>query len=229
MYLCHYILLINEGWIMKAFDKIIEIVDRLNAPDGCPWDIKQTFKTLRPYIIEEAHEVLEAIDEESAVMLQEELGDLFYMVIFYCKVAEREKSFTTDSMIQSVMEKLIRRHPHVFSDIKVEGEDEVVSNWERIKRIEKSDRNSVLDGIPKTLDIIFRAYKVITIMRRQSFDLPYAKTRKLYEEEEIGEKLLNLIHDSEMLGIDPEAALRKTLTKYEKAFRTWEAESNLSK
>lgn len=214
---------------MKEFDEIIEIVDRLNAPDGCPWDIKQTFETLRPYIIEEAHEILEAIDEKSAVMLEEELGDLFYIIIFYCKVAEREKAFTTESMIQCVMEKLIRRHPHIFADTKVQSADEVMINWEKIKKEEKSDRKSALDGIPKTLGILFRAHKVMTKMRRQSFDLPYEKTRKSHEEEEIGEKLLALIYDSEVLGIDPEAALHKTLTKHEKAFRVWESESNLSK
>ncbi|MCK4934462.1 MAG: MazG family protein [Simkaniaceae bacterium] len=205
---------------MKEFDQLMEVAIKLNGEGGCPWDIKQTFESLRPYVIEEAHEILEAIDEKSIEGLEEELGDLFYIVIFFCMVAKRQKDFTVASMITKVVEKMIRRHPHVFGDTKVENMEEIMENWDTIKNSEKKERKSALDGIPKTLEGLFRAQKIIGVMRRKKFELPYEV--KQQNEEEMGEKLLSLVHDAEAQGIDLEAALRKTLGKHEKAFCEWE-------
>src|SRR3989339_1148864 len=119
---------------MKQFDELWDVATRLNSSEGCPWDLKQTFISLQPYVLEEAHEVVEAVDRGMDKEIVEELGDLLYTVLFYAKVAEKEGRFSIEEILKTVKEKLIRRHPHVFENLKVETEEEVVRNWEKIKK-----------------------------------------------------------------------------------------------
>lgn len=198
---------------MNEFKELLEVADRLNGPDGCPWDVKQTFESLARYVLEEAHEVVDAVYNSDDEHILEELGDLFYTVIFYGKVAERQGRFTTDQVIEQLKNKLIRRHPHVFGDIKLEHDDDVVIHWERIKKEEKQKRptKNLFDDIPKDLPILMRASKVIKRLRKHHPEfLPQEIT------ENVGERFLQLVVEAQEAGIDPESALRETLAKYEK-------------
>lgn len=141
---------------MDAFDRLVEIGDRLHGPDGCPWDKEQTFESLRPHVLEEAHELLEAVDEDSTEGMVEELGDVLFQIIFYGRLGEKSGRFTLRDVIERVSEKLIRRHPHVFGEIEVKDADEVIHHWERVKAEEKKERKHSLEGIPKALNA-FRA------------------------------------------------------------------------
>ncbi len=128
---------------MKDFNEVLEILDRLMGPQGCPWDRKQTFETLRESVVEEAHEVVEAVDEGDDQHLCEELGDLLFNVVFYCKIAEKDGKFTTVDMLNGLRDKLIRRHPHVFGDAVIENEAELLVQWNRIKEEERVRKTSI--------------------------------------------------------------------------------------
>lgn len=128
---------------MKDFSEILEILDRLMGPQGCPWDRKQTFETLRESVVEEAQEVVEAVDEGDDAHLCEELGDLLFNVVFYCKIAEKNGKFTTVDMLNTLRDKLIRRHPHVFGDAVIENEEELLIQWNRIKEEERARKTSI--------------------------------------------------------------------------------------
>ncbi len=203
---------------MKKFDELIEVANKLNAEGGCPWDLKQNFKSLRPYLLEEAHEIIEAIEEEDDNHIKEELGDLFYTIIFYAKIAEKENRFTMEEIIEVVKEKLIRRHPHVFGDIKVTKIDEVIYHWERIKKIEKNHRTSVLDGIPKSLNALARAQKMWKRMKKAGSHF-IRKNTEIKSEEDLGEALFELVDKAHDMGINAENALLSTLYVKEKEFR----------
>ena len=136
---------------VEAFERLLEISDTLLGPKGCPWDREQTLVSMRESILEEACEVIEAIDEGSDVDLIEELGDLLYNVLFFCQLAQKENRFSTDAPISRLNEKLLARHPHVFGDRKLDDVEGVISQYEKIKKEEKSHRESVMDGIPKGL------------------------------------------------------------------------------
>ncbi len=206
---------------MDAFNELLEISDILYSPQGCPWDNKQNFTSLQSHLIEESHELVEAVDEDDDQKIIEELGDLFYILIFYCKVAGREKRFVLEDVLKTVKEKLIRRHPHIFADVRVKDAEEVSKNWERIKKEEKnhSERKSVLDGIPKTLSLLMKAQKVVKRMQRADFPLHL-------DSQEIGDQFLALIQKAEAQEIDAEGALRRALQKRETDFRAAEKKSS---
>ncbi len=196
---------------MKALDKLLDIARQLNGPDGCPWDLTQTFESLKHYVLEEAHEVIEAVDEGDDPLLIEELGDLFYVVIFYAMVAEKESRFTLDEIITHVSDKLVRRHPHVFGEEAALSADEVIHRWEEIKKEEKPQRKSAIDGIPKTLGLLMRAQKIFSKMHKANYSVEI-------EGDDMGAQILRLVLKSS----DAEDVVRKALTKHEKAFREWE-------
>lgn len=123
------------------FDELVEIMERLRGPDGCLWDKEQTHHTLKQYLIEEAHEVIEAIDKNDPTHLKEELGDLLLQVVFHAQIAAEEKKFTIDDVIEGIVDKLTRRHPHVFGDVKVTSSQEILERWKRIKMEEKKTKN----------------------------------------------------------------------------------------
>ncbi|MDN3508606.1 MAG: MazG family protein [Candidatus Neptunochlamydia sp.] len=198
---------------MKEFDRLIEITDALHGPNGCPWDKKQTFRSLRPHILEEVHELLDSIDEEDFKGMIEELGDILFQILFFAKLGEKREKFSLKEIITIVSEKLVRRHPHVFGDLKVETPEEVIYHWERVKKEEKKERKSALEGIPKTLTGLARAQKVISKLRREKIALPEKESSA---EISFGGQLLNLVIQAQGEDIDAESALRAALKRYEK-------------
>lgn len=214
---------------MKEFDALLEVADKLLGPGGCPWDHTQTFTSLQPYVLEEAHEVIEAVDHNDDQKIIEELGDLLYTVVFYAKLAEQQERFSMREILIAIKDKLIRRHPHIFSGLKVEAVDEIVQNWEKIKKQEKQGekRESALDGIPATLPTLVKAQKTIKKMIRAKAPLlaeliDQTDAAEPLTEAGAGEALIALLVRSEQEEIDVESALRRTLAGYAERFRAWE-------
>jgi tetrapyrrole methylase family protein / MazG family protein len=161
---------------MQSFDHLVELMAKLRAPDGCPWDRKQTHESLKPYLVEEAYEVLESIDADSPDRLRDELGDVLLQIIFHAQIAAEQDHFTIDDVIHSLFEKLVRRHPHVFGredQREAMTPEEVKHRWEKIKHQERTDKGetgSSLDGVPKTLPALLRAYQIQARASRVGFD-----------------------------------------------------------
>jgi tetrapyrrole methylase family protein / MazG family protein len=199
---------------MDSFDKLLSVADALFGPNGCLWDKKQTFDSLKKCFIEESYELIEAIDEGDNEKIISECADLFYAVIFISKIAEKDNKFNIDDIIKYEIEKLISRHPHVFGNEKVNSSEEVEENWEKIKSTEKhhKDRKSILDGIPKALPSMMYAQKVVQRLKRnnkQNFSI-----KKNFEnEEDLGKQLFELIVKAEMSDMDAELALKKFIDK----------------
>lgn len=205
---------------MNKFDQLLEIAAILNGPNGCLWDHKQTFTTLQQYLLEETHEVLEAVDSNDDHKIIEELGDLLYTIIFYAKVAQKQGRFTIEEIIDGVKEKLIRRHPHVFGDQKINTEEELEQNWEKIKKEEKGKeiRVHAFDGIPPSMPLLAKAQKVLKIMMKTSFPLFKDQVASKMSEEEISEQLLRLVFLCELNGFNAETITRRALTKKQDLF-----------
>ncbi len=194
---------------MDAFTKLLDVAARLLGPNGCPWDQEQTLRTLQPYLLEEAHELVDAIDSGDAQKMKEELGDFFYTAIFVAKLAEKGDLFSLKEALESITEKLIRRHPHIFGEVKVSGSEDVMRNWEEIKM--KEGRKSLFEGLPPTLPSLAMAQKIISRMRRKK--LTQKKETSLKCEEELAEKIWSLIEEGESAGFDAETALRRLCKK----------------
>lgn len=192
---------------MREFEKLLEVADRLLGPEGCPWDWEQTLFTLQPYLLEEAHELLEAIDLEDPTKMAEELGDVFYVLLFIAKVGEKEGKFKLKESLDVVAQKLIRRHPHVFDKTKISSTEDIVRNWETIKKQE--GKKHPLDGIPESLPSLAKAQKIIHKLKLH----PPKGECQIKNSEELGERLWALVQEADRLGIDAESALRKTCLK----------------
>ena len=223
------------------FDALVTVMARLRDPDGgCPWDLAQTPLTLRKYVIEEAYEVVEAIDGGSPSKLSEELGDLLLQVVFHAQLAREAAQFAIGDITRAIVEKLIRRHPHVFGTVSVSGEDEVLKNWEQIKRGEPGyeDRVGILDGIPPALPALMRALEVSKRVVKVGFEWPTVNEvlDKVEEEiaelraeiasgetaraaDELGDLLFTLVNVARHLKIDPEDALRRMTQRFAARFR----------
>ena len=222
------------------FEALAAVMARLRAPDGCPWDREQTPQTLRKYVIEEAYEVVEAIEGGNPAKLAEELGDLLLQVVFHAQLAREAGDFALADVIHSIVEKLIRRHPHVFGDTVVSGSDQVLQNWEQIKRGEPGyeDRTSILDGIPPALPALMRAGEVSKRVVKVGFEWPtVGEVLDKVEEEiaelraeiasgdtsraadELGDLLFTLVNVARHLEIDPEDALRRMTQRFAARFR----------
>jgi tetrapyrrole methylase family protein/MazG family protein/ATP diphosphatase len=202
---------------------------RLLGPDGCPWDREQTKETLRPYVIEEAFEVVDAIDHGSPSDLREELGDLLMQVVFLAELGRAEGSFQIDDVVAGIADKLERRHPHVFGDVKVADSAEVLRNWESIKAEEKKGRGT-LEGVPVSMPALLRAVRVGEKAARVGYDWTDAagaratideELRELDEagdderaEEELGDLLFAIASYARKRKLDPEAALRRALDRF---------------
>lgn len=217
-----------------SLEPVIDVMARLRSPEGCIWDIEQDHKSLRRYIVEEVYEVLEAIDLADPEKLCEELGDLLLQVVFHARIAEESGTFSMQNVIDSVTEKLIRRHPHVFGEITVRDAAEVVFNWEKIKQKEKGfSRESVLDGVPPALPSLMRAYKLQSKAAKVGFDWDeidsvWAKIAeemhevrealqindKNFVEDEVGDLLFAVVNLARFVGIEPETALNRTNKKF---------------
>jgi tetrapyrrole methylase family protein/MazG family protein len=238
----------------KRFDQVVQIMETLRGEGGCPWDRKQTRESLKPYLIEEAYEVLEMIEAQDDPKLKEELGDVLLQVLFHAQISRERNTFTIEDVLQTLAEKLIRRHPHVFGETTVDGAEEVVHRWEEIKRQEKADLSgdgeagSALDGVPKALPALLRAYQLQVRAARVGFDWPHDETgyaqvvgkvqeelREVDEaraaaaksatdeakrrlEDEIGDLLFALVNLARFVKVNPEEALRGAANRFAARF-----------
>lgn len=223
------------------FTELVEIMARLRGQNGCPWDRQQTHESLKPYLVEEAYEVLEAIDEEEPAKLCEELGDLTLQVVFHAQLAEEAGAFTIADVLAAICEKLKRRHPHVFGDVVAETAQEVLFNWEQIKQTERrrfQGKASLLDGVPRELPALLRAHRLQEKASRVGFDWSEAREvlQKVEEEmselraamdgqaperveAELGDLLFALVNLGRFLAVNPEEALRKTIARFIRRFQ----------
>lgn len=220
----------------KGFADLVAIMARLRGEDGCPWDRRQTKEDLKPYLIEETYEILEALDRGDDQGLHEELGDLLFHIIFMARIAEEEGAFDIDDVINGVAEKMRRRHPHVFGGPPVAGAHEVEANWARLKAAEKP-RGALLEGLPLHLPALMRAYRLTQRASQVGFDWKHKDQvwAKLEEElkefqealrenkkealrEELGDILFTLVNLARFIGVDPEDALRRVTNKFAARF-----------
>ncbi len=228
--------------IGASFPRLVSVMRRLLAKDGCPWDREQTPDSLKRYVIEEACEVIDAIEEKNPAHLREELGDLLLQVVFQAEIARLDGSFGPDDVVEAIVGKLVRRHPHVFAGLSVQDADEVLRNWEKQKTLEKKDRG-LLDGVPRALPALTRAQRIGEKVARVGFDWPdvagsrrkvteelgeldeaIAKGDRAATEDELGDVLFALVNLARHLpsegsaGVDAEAALRGTIDKFTRRF-----------
>ncbi len=225
----------------ENLDKLIETVRILRSPEGCEWDRAQTHKTLRPNMLEEAYEAVDAIDTGDMKHLKEELGDVLLQVLLHSQIADDEGVFNLDDVAKGLNEKLIHRHPHVFGDIKVNSTDEIIDNWDKLKKEEKPHRKSAMDGISKSQSALMSAQKISKRAVKKGFEWPDEKT--LYEciksefdefqdaikennpehaEEEMGDILFAVVNLARWNKIDAEQALLKANKKFMARFRKME-------
>lgn len=221
--------------------RLVGVMRRLLGEGGCPWDREQTFESLRKYTLEEAGEVVDAIDSGDRSAVREELGDLLLQVVFLSELARAEKAFAIDDVVTGIVDKLVHRHPHVFGDMDAKTADEVLANWESIKAKEKAGRG-VLAGVPRSLPALQRAQSIGDRVRRVGFDWADAKgsREKVHEEmgeldraieagdqaaieEEMGDVLFALVNLARHVKVDAEAALRGTIAKFNRRFDHVEA------
>ena len=230
---------------MSSFTELVGVMARLRGPDGCPWDREQTHATLKPYLLEEAYEALEAIDARNDDELCEELGDVLLQVVFHAQIAAEEGRFSIEEVGRAIVDKLVRRHPHVFANVAVDGADQVLKNWEQIKKEERREQGaaapSLLDGIPAQLPALMRAQRVQARASKQGFDWDlidgpldkveeeFAELRQACQkcdaaalEDEFGDVLFAMVNTGRFLKVDSEQALRASSEKFERRFRALE-------
>ena len=157
---------------LTPIEKLLKVMRKLRGPDGCPWDREQSVASLKPCLLEECHELLEAMDGDDLKLHVEELGDVLLQVVFQCVIREQEGEFGFDDVAEAITAKLIRRHPHVFGDAEVDGSGEVLQNWEQIKQVEKRHKpdHSALDGVPVSLPALLKAQRIQSKASRVGFD-----------------------------------------------------------
>lgn len=225
----------------EKFQRLVEIMARLRAPDGCPWDRQQTFDTIKAYLLEETYEVLEAIDNRNWEQLAEELGDLMLQAVFLAQMASEQNLFRIADSLDSINDKLVRRHPHVFGDARAETPAEVKRRWDEIKAAEKNERGdtetSLLAGIPRALPALAEAQQIGVRAGRAGFDWSNAdgvrrkvdeELRELDEarksasvervEQEIGDLLFAIVNLARFLDVDAEQALRRANSRFRARF-----------
>jgi len=236
-------LIAEDRQVHDNFITLVELMIRLRSPGGCPWDRKQTPQSLKPFLIEECYEVVDALEEGSPEKVKEELGDLLFQIIFHARIAEERGEFTIGDVISATIDKMTRRHPHVFGSQELSTEEEVLENWEEIKKTEKghSQRTSILEGVPKSLPSLLRAHRLQEQAARVGFD--WSRTQELLAkldeelqefreslakgdaagiEGELGDIFFMLVNIARFLSVDPDEALRKTIRKFVRRFRSIE-------
>jgi tetrapyrrole methylase family protein/MazG family protein len=228
------------------FDQLLDIMTRLRGPSGCPWDREQTRTSLKPFLIEEAYEVLEAIESGETRALAEELGDLLFQVIFHAHIAQERGEFAMRDVLRGLVDKMVSRHPHVFGDAAVTTPGEALAQWETLKQREaaaKGHRRSIIDGVPRALPSLVRAQRTQSKAARVGFDWPDARAawEKVREEideagealaagdharirEELGDVLFSLVNVARLASIDAEDVLHGATEKFRRRFTEMEAE-----
>lgn len=236
---------------MQSIEKLIEIMQSLRDPDnGCPWDLEQDFQSLIPFTIEEAYEVADAIEQNNLEDIKDELGDLLFQIVFYSQLGKEKNAFDFNDVAQGISEKLIRRHPHVFSDSKIKNSEEQTKEWEKIKQqeremksIKNSSELSILDDVSRALPSLMRSEKLQKRAAREGFDWPNIQdvmlkvNEELSEvqqelnadaqdkekiEDEIGDLFFSCINLSRHAGLNAEICIRKANLKFERRFRALE-------
>ena len=197
----------------SELNRLRDVMDRLRSPGGCPWDAEQDHVSLLKFLLEESYEFIEAVEENDRYAMQEELGDLLLQVYFHSRMAEEDKEqpFNIEDVAKGVADKLIRRHPHVFSDTVVNSSSEVLENWEAQKAVEKG-RTSAIDGVPLAQPALTLVSKLLYRASKSNYKLPITEPVKLPEgidQDQFGQLLLGLISQAVEKGLDPEAALRR--------------------
>src|SRR5215216_532009 len=231
----------------ERFAELVELISRLRAPGGCPWDREQTHESLKPVLLEEAYEVIEAIDEGDDGEFAGELGDLLLQVVFHSQIADEQERFSVGDVIERVSSKMVRRHPHVFGEERAESSTDVLRNWEAIKAEELAAKGkgaetdgSMLDSVSTKLPAVMEAFQMTTKVSRVDFDWPDVASvlEKLDEEvgelkqavasetpskrdiaDEVGDLLFVAVNVARLLGIDPESALKSSNRKFRRRFR----------
>lgn len=224
----------------NSIKELIKLIKKLRSPDGCPWDRKQKKEDIGKYILEEAYEVFDSLEEKSSQALKEELGDLLFQILFLAEISEDAGLFSLGDVLEEIRKKMIRRHPHVFGDKKVNSVQEVKENWQQIKKKERDNKNSQQDifaNVPRSLPALKRAQKITAIAATYGFDWSKIKEvlKKLKEElkefdlavkkgdqnkteEELGDILFTLVNISRFVQVDAETALSKTTNKFLRRF-----------
>jgi len=225
---------------LKKLKELTQLIKKLRAPDGCPWDQQQKKEDIGKYILEEAYEVFDSLEEKSSQALKEELGDLLFQILFVAEISEDAGLFSLGDVLEEIRKKMIRRHPHVFGDKKVNSVQEVKENWQQIKKKERDNKNSQQDifaNVPRSLPALKRAQKITAIAATYGFDWSKIKEvlKKLKEElkefdlavkkgdqnkteEELGDILFTLVNISRFVQVDAETALSKTTNKFLRRF-----------
>ena len=225
----------------KNLEELIDVVAKLRAPDGCPWDREQTHTSLRPNMLEEAYEAVDAIDENDMTHLREELGDVLLQVLLHSQIASESNEFTLDDVAKELKEKLIHRHPHVFGTAKINSADDVLKTWDKLKSEEKTERKSAMDGLSRSQAALISAQKISKRAVKTGFEWPNEESLydcvmseieefkeaeiekdKNHMEEEMGDILFAIVNLARWNKIDAEQALLKANKKFEKRFRKME-------
>lgn len=225
----------------KNLEELIDVVAKLRAPDGCPWDREQTHTSLRPNMLEEAYEAVDAIDENDMAHLREEIGDVLLQVLLHSQIASESNEFTLDDVAKELKEKLIHRHPHVFGAAKINNADDVLKTWDKLKSEEKTERKSAMDGLSRSQAALISAQKISKRAVKTGFEWPNEESLydcvmseieefkeaeiekdKNHMEEEMGDILFAIVNLARWNKIDAEQALLKANKKFEKRFRKME-------
>lgn len=226
----------------RSFDELVHLMTTLRGPNGCPWDRKQTLPDLKPYVIEEAYEVVDAIDRNDRDALLEEVGDLLLEAVFIAEITREEKTFDVYDSITAIHDKLVRRHPHVFADAKADDAEQVLVNWEKLKSEErKAENKSVLSGVPQSLPALLKASRLTEKAARVGFD--WRRTEDVFEKldeeigelreavasgdrskihDEIGDLLFTIANIARKVDVNAEEALQSTNRKFMRRFESME-------
>ena len=236
----------SQPSVGERFEELVEIMARLRSRDGCPWDREQTHQSLVKYLIEESYEVAEAVEAGDSDALAEELGDVLLQVVFHARMGQEAGRFHVGDVLGHIIDKMVRRHPHVFGDADADTADAVLRQWETTKRLEKPERESILEGIPRTLPALQRAHRLQDRAANAGFDWDrieevYDKAEEELHEfrqahesgdaeharEEFGDFLFAIVNVARFLNLDPEECLRSANNKFTERFRY--VEQNLEK
>jgi tetrapyrrole methylase family protein / MazG family protein len=223
---------------LQEFASLADIISRLRGPAGCPWDKKQTHLSLREFLVQESYEVLEALDEGDAEKLCQELGDLLLQIMLHAEIASEKGEFKLEDVLSQINQKLVRRHPHIFGNVKVTNTEEVVQNWEEIKKKERKPETSILESVPRQMPSLAYSQEIQSRAARTGFDWENIEgvIEKLGEEvrefkearnqeektEEFGDLFFTLVNIARRMGIEPEAALRQSNRKFYQRFTSME-------